>query len=104
MLVTLPAWEMPAEPWTTVPPVGPASAGHCRAISAVRAVVVASKARSARGQSERRGGKGGSAGRSGSIHVEEKATHFSRMGIEAFHIAAFHTVTFIIYGHLLRRQ
>ena len=41
MLVVFPAWEMPAEPWTTVPPVGPANAGRCSAINAATAVAVA---------------------------------------------------------------
>src|SRR5215470_2026008 len=43
MLVTLPDWEMPAEPSTTEPPTGPASAVRCAINNAATAVMVAKR-------------------------------------------------------------
>src|SRR5580704_16484738 len=45
MVVVDPLWEIPAEPATTEPPVGPASAGRCSTSSAAAAVIVAKRLR-----------------------------------------------------------
>lgn len=60
MLVVFPAWAMPAEPSTTVPPMGPARPARGTAIKAATAVMVAKESLNARREPKRRGSDGGS--------------------------------------------
>src|SRR5262245_12433981 len=54
MLVVFPAWEMAAEPSTTVPPRGSATAGLCSSINAAAAVSVTKGPCDLRGRWQRR--------------------------------------------------